>query len=151
MRDIALHVLDIIENAVTAGATRIDVKVKTEKKKEFMILEICDNGCGMNAATKKRALDPFFTQKAGKRVGLGLPLLAQAAREAGGGLSINSIPGKETCVTASFKLNHPDRKPMGDLADTVAMMKAAHPTTKLCLTYDAKEKKHSEVKHEAQT
>ena len=38
MRDIALHVLDIIENAVTAGATRIDVKVKTEKKNVWLLL-----------------------------------------------------------------------------------------------------------------
>ena len=141
MRDIALHVLDIMENAVNAGATRIRVEVKTEREGEVLTLEIRDNGNGMDEVTRKRALDPFFTKKPGKRIGLGIPLLAQAARDAGGNLSIESSPGEGTSIRATFALSHPDRKPMGDIQETVELMRAAHPEIDIRLNCEVENEK----------
>lgn len=128
MEDLALHLLDVAENALVAGADRIEVRVIEEHEKDVLTMEIQDNGRGMDSETVRRALDPFYTTKEGKRTGLGLPLLAQAAREAGGEMHVRSEPGKGTVVRATFRLSHPDLKPVGDMLETMATLVAGHPT-----------------------
>ena len=127
MQDISLHILDIIENSITARASRINVKIAEDKKKDMLQIFIDDNGKGMDAEMKHNALDPFWTLKPGKRIGLGLPLLAQASREGGGKLEINSEPDEGTKISATFRLSHPDRKPLGDIKTTIRMMEKTHP------------------------
>jgi len=127
MRDISLHVMDIAENSVKAGATRVTVRVKEDRKADVLVVEIEDDGEGMDGHTVAQALDPFFTTAAGKRFGLGLPLFCQAAREAGGNMRIDSTPGMGTRISAFFKLSHPDRKPLGDMEKTMRLLGCAHP------------------------
>ena len=127
MEDFSLHLLDVAENALAAGAGRIEISIFEQSKKDLMTIKIKDNGCGMDEQTVKRALDPFYTTKPDKRVGLGLPMLAQAAREAEGNMKIQTAPGKGTTVLASFKLSHPDFKPLGDMMATMATLSCAHP------------------------
>lgn len=127
MEDFSLHLLDVAENALAAGAGRIEISIFERSKEDLMTIEIKDNGCGMDEQTVSRALDPFYTTKPEKRVGLGLPMLAQAAREAGGDMQIQTAPGKGTTVQASFKLSHPDLKPLGDIMATMATLGCAHP------------------------
>ena len=90
-------------------------------------MEIQDNGCGMDSETLRRALDPFYSTKPGKRVGLGLPMLAQAAREAGGEMEVRAEPGRGTLIRATFRLSHPDLKPLGDMLATMGTLAFAHP------------------------
>ncbi len=127
MEDFSLHLLDVAENALAAGAGRIEINILEQSKKDLMTIEIKDNGCGMDEQTVSRALDPFYTTKPDKRVGLGLPMLAQAAREAGGNMEVQTAPGKGTTVVANFKLSHPDLKPLGDMMATMATLSCAHP------------------------
>ena len=127
MEDLSLHVLDVAENALAAGATRIEIRVLEDHRENMLRIEIQDNGRGMDEQAARLALDPFFTTKPAKRVGLGLPLLAQAAREADGHLEIESAPGNGTLVRASFRLDHPDLRPMGDMLQTMAALAGAHP------------------------
>ncbi len=127
MEDFSLHVLDVAENALAAGAGRIEIRIFEEPKEDIMRIEIKDNGCGMDERAVKLALDPFYTTKPNKRVGLGLPLLAQAAREAGGDIEIQTAPGEGTAVIATFQLGHPDLKPLGDMLETMATLACAHP------------------------
>ncbi len=127
MEDISLHLLDVAQNALAAGASRVEIRIFEEPKEDVMKIEIKDNGCGMDERAVKLALDPFYTTKPGKRVGLGLPLLAQAAREAGGGIEIQTAPGKGTAVIATFQQSHPDLKPLGDMLETMATLACAHP------------------------
>ena len=127
MEDISLHLLDVAENAVAAGADRIEIRIFEERKEDVMRIEIKDNGCGMDEQMVNQALDPFYTTKAGKRVGLGLALFAQAAREAGGNIEIQAVPGKGTIVSATFQLSHPDLKPLGDMLETMAALACARP------------------------
>ncbi len=130
MEDISLHLLDVVENALTARASRVEIRIFEETKEDVMKIEIKDNGCGMDERTVKRALDPFYTTKHHKRVGLGLPLFAQAAREAGGDIEIQTAPGKGTAVIAKFQQSHPDLKPLGDMLETIATLACAHPHVK---------------------
>jgi signal transduction histidine kinase len=131
MEDLSLHIMDIIENALRAGAKTIRVRVVQDNAKDELSLTIEDDGKGMDERKLQMALDPFYTTKDRKRIGLGLPLLAQAATDADGRIEVDSIPGGGTSVTAVFKLSHPDRKPLGDIDGTIEMMRSFHRDVKI--------------------
>jgi len=119
MEDLSLHILDIVENSIAASASRVEILIVEDTQQDRLSLEIRDNGKGMDAQTQERALDPFFTTGTTRRVGLGLPLLVQAARQSGGTCQIDSRTGQGTTVKAVFQLSHPDRKPLGDVLQTL--------------------------------
>lgn len=119
MRELSLHILDVLENAVEAEATRITLTIDEDIARDRLTITVQDNGKGMTPETLARVLDPFFTTRQTRHVGLGLPLLAAAAERAGGGVQVSSEPGVGTTVTATFQLRHWDRAPLGDLAGTL--------------------------------
>lgn len=127
MEDLSLHILDIVENALRAGARNVVIRLFESAEDDRLVLEIIDDGEGMDEESVRRSCDPFFTTKPGKRIGLGLPFLAQAAQEAEGKLEIESAPGRGTKVRATFRLSHIDRKPIGNLEETLRCLKATHP------------------------
>ena len=135
MEDLSLHVLDVVENSIRAHATKVMVRLIENKVEDLLILEIDDNGEGMDEAIKKACLDPFFTTKEGKDVGLGLPLLAQSAEEAGGKLAIETAQGEGTKVIATYRLSHIDRRPLGDLDGTIRCLRGTHPEINLSYKY----------------
>ena len=119
MRELALHVLDILQNAVEAGARRVDLTIDEDSKADRLTVAIEDDGRGMDAATVARVTDPFYTSRTTRHVGLGLPLWAAAAQRAGGEMTISSQPGVGTRVKATFAISHPDRQPLGDIQGTL--------------------------------
>ena len=127
MEDLSLHILDIVENSLRSEAKLIKILVAEDVERDLLTLEITDNGRGMDPEKWARAADPFFTTKPGRRIGLGLALLAQAAREAGGDFHISSLPDAGTTVRATFRRSHPDRKPLGDLSATLQTLVMGHP------------------------
>ncbi|MBI4653377.1 MAG: ATP-binding protein [Nitrospirae bacterium] len=127
MEDLSLHILDIAENSIAGGATKIQIKIIEDTRENLLLIEIADNGKGMDENTIKMAYDPFFTTKTTRRVGLGIPLLAQAARESSGSISVVSKKDGGTIITANFQHNHIDRKPLGDIVKTITVLIAAHP------------------------
>lgn len=127
MEDLSLHILDIVENSITAGATKIRIRIIEDIKQNLLLIEISDNGRGMDEEMFKNAYDPFFTTRTTRRVGLGIPLLAQAARESMGDINIKTKKGKGTTITANFQYNHIDRKPLGDIEKTLTVLIAANP------------------------
>ena len=127
MQDLSLHILDIAENATRAGATLIEIEVSEDISKDLFQITIRDNGRGMDEEMLKEATDPFVTTRTTRRVGLGLPLLEQAAKETGGNLLITSKPGKGTQVVASFQESHIDRRPVGDMGATLATLIMGNP------------------------
>jgi len=127
LEDISLHILDIVENSIAVSANKIEITVTEDMEKDLLSVEIKDNGRGMDEGALKRALDPFFTTRTVRKVGLGLPLLAQAARGSGGDIEIESEVGEGTRVRATFKLSHPDLQPLGDIAETMKILRVANP------------------------
>jgi anti-sigma regulatory factor (Ser/Thr protein kinase) len=119
VRELALHVLDILENAMEAGATRVELTIEEDQPGGWLTITIRDNGRGMDAATLAQVTSPFFTTRNTRHVGLGLPLFAAAAERAGGQLVVESAPGRGTTVLATFGCFHPDRQPLGDLPGTL--------------------------------
>jgi hypothetical protein len=143
MEDLALHILDIARNGAEAGATRIDIRVDEDAATDTLRIVVADNGRGMDADTAGRALDPFFTTRRTRVVGLGLPLLRQAAETAGGRLRVESAPGSGTRVEAVFGLGHLDRAPLGDVETTVLVLMASHPGLDLDWTHRRGDREYS--------
>lgn len=126
MLELAQHILDIAENSIRAGAKLIAISVNENSAENLLTIEISDDGCGMRGEEISKALDPFYTTKDVRHVGLGLPLLTDAAHTAGGKLNLQSQSGKGTKVAASFLLNHIDRQPMGNIPATLISLIAAN-------------------------
>ncbi|MDD6361518.1 MAG: ATP-binding protein [Eubacteriales bacterium] len=117
MRELSLHILDIVENSVKAGASLIKVDVVAENG--MITVTIDDDGRGMSEEFLRTVTDPFTTTRTTRKVGMGLPLFKMAAETAGGKFDIQSTEGKGTRVTASFEKDNIDRAPLGDLVSTI--------------------------------
>jgi len=135
MEELSLHILDIAENSVAANADKIEIKIVEDEEKDFLSVEIKDNGIGMDKETIKKVLDPFFTTKKTRRFGLGLSLLSEAAKAANGNFSINSKEGKGTKVKAEFQYSHIDRQPLGDIGQTILTLVMGNPEVNLVYTH----------------
>lgn len=135
MKELSLHILDIAENAVKAGAAL--VRITLTQTADTLTLEIADDGCGMDAATVQRVTDPFYTTRKTRAVGLGLPLLKQAAEQTGGTLTVTSRTGAShgTAVRAVFHTQHIDCMPLGDTVATVVTFIQGHPATALVFSH----------------
>jgi anti-sigma regulatory factor (Ser/Thr protein kinase) len=119
MRELALHILDVVENALEAEARTIELTVIEDKAADRLTIIVGDDGRGMDAETVHKVRDPFYTTRTTRHVGLGIPLLEAAAERCAGGLDIRSAPNKGTTLTATFQHSHIDRAPLGDLPNTL--------------------------------
>ena len=131
MEDLSLHILDIVENSVAAQADKVEIRISEDKKKDLLSIEIIDNGKGMDEETVKKALDPFYTSKTVRRFGFGLPLLSEAAKAANGHLSIRSKKEEGTKIRVDFQYSHIDRKPLGNMDQTVITLVIGNPDVEL--------------------
>ena len=135
MRDLSLHVLDLIENSLRAGAQRVDLAIAQSAARDELTIEIEDDGPGL-PVTAAQATDPFFTTKSGKRVGLGLSLFQAAAERAGGRMSLDRSALGGLAVRATMQLGHVDRNPLGDLGATMMTALCARPEVRFRVTLD---------------
>ncbi|MBQ4573241.1 MAG: ATP-binding protein [Clostridia bacterium] len=122
MRELSLNILDVAQNSITAGASLITIEVKENTVDKTMLIGIYDNGKGMSEEQVKSVVDPFFTTRTTRKVGMGIPLFKMAAEQTGGGLEIKSELGVGTEVRAYFKTDSVDFTPLGDIASTVQML-----------------------------
>jgi len=90
-----LHILDIAENSLAAGARRVEIRIEEDLQADRMTIEIVDDGCGMDEEMVKRALDPFFTTKT-RGTGLGLAIVSRIIEDHGGIINVESETGRGT-------------------------------------------------------
>lgn len=122
MKDLSLHILDIVQNSIRAKARLIGIEILEDQEKNELTITITDDGAGMSREQAQRSIDPFFTSRTTRKVGLGLSLFKQNAEQTGGRFSIDSELGKGTRVTAVFGLDHLDRPVMGDLVGSLLIL-----------------------------
>lgn len=127
MRELSLHVLDIAQNSISAGAALIKISVDEDMQSDSLTLCIADNGRGMTEEQAARVSDPFYTTRTTRKVGLGVPLFRMAAEMTGGDFSVKSQPGMGTTVTARFVTSSIDMIPLGDVNSTVSLLIRCNP------------------------
>lgn len=127
MKDISLHVLDIVQNSLAAGSTSVTISIDVNRKMDYLVVSISDNGRGMTREFLSSVTDPFTTTRTTRKVGLGLPLLKQNAERTGGDFSVSSELGKGTQVVACFRLSSIDCLPLGDMGGVITMLICSNP------------------------
>ena len=122
MRELSLNILDIAQNSISAGAPLITIEVNENTTQHTLLIGVYDNGKGMSEEQVKSVIDPFFTTRTTRKVGMGIPLFKMAAEQTGGRLEIKSELGVGTEVRAYFKTDSVDFTPLGDVASTIQML-----------------------------
>ena len=126
MRDLSMHVLDIAQNSIKAGASLVTIGFTVDEKRVLTFF-VRDDGCGMPPDLLARVTDPFTTTRTTRKVGLGIPMLKQSAEMAGGGFGIESTLGEGTYIHASFDLANIDCIPMGEICDSLLSLIVLNP------------------------
>ena len=126
MKELSLNILDIAENSVKAGADTVRITLTEENN--LLTIRIEDNGCGMKEDFLRSVTDPFTTTRTTRNVGMGIPLFKLAAEQTGGSFSVTSRHEEDypedhgTVTQASFRQDHLDYTPLGDIVSTVTVL-----------------------------
>lgn len=122
MRELSMHILDIAQNSIVAGASFIKIIVDENLREDVLTITIEDNGKGMSENELAMVTNPFFTSRTTRKVGLGIPMFKASAEGCEGSFIINSEKGTGTYVEAKFKHSHIDRVPLGNMPDTMVVL-----------------------------
>lgn len=122
MRDLSLHILDLVQNCVEAGAKNIALTIVEDEENDWLTFTVKDDGRGMKKEFLEQVRSPFTTSRTTRKVGLGLPLIDMSTKMSGGKLEIFSEENKGTSVNASYRYSHIDRPPLGDILTTVKII-----------------------------
>ncbi len=135
MKDISLHILDIANNSVSAGATLIEIEIYEQPLAGILTIKIKDNGRGMKPEILQKVTDPFYTTRTNRKVGMGIPLLKQNAEQTGGSLKIQSEERVGAELTAVFNTNHIDCPPLGNIAEIMTILITGNPKIDFLYTH----------------
>lgn len=137
MRELSLNVLDIAQNSIAARASLIQIEVLERTAEHTLTVGIYDNGCGMTEEQVQSVLDPFYTTRTTRKVGMGVPLFKMAAEQTGGSLTVSSKVGIGTNIKAVFHTDSVDFTPLGDMASTVTTLVSMNPEIQFLYRYKA--------------
>lgn len=140
MKQLAENILDITENSVSAGAKNIVISLNENLIEKTLRVTIEDDGCGMSEETVKSVINPFYTTRTTRRVGLGIPLFKMEAEMTGGCLELESKTGVGTKISAVFHTDHIDFVPLGDISQTLMTLIGGSPETEFLYVHEQGEK-----------
>ena len=127
MRELSLNVMDVVQNSITARANLIEISVISKSAEHDLSITIKDNGHGMTAEQVEKVIDPFYSTRTTRKIGLGVPFFKMSSEQTGGSFSIFSQKGIGTDVTARYKTNHIDMTPTGDMNETILLLVVGNP------------------------
>ncbi len=119
MQDLSMHILDVCYNSIAAKANNIYVKIAKDRVKDNLNIVILDDGYGMSEETLKKVVDPFYTTRTTRKIGLGIPLLKETCEMCNGRFKITSRVDVGTAIDMNLQLSHIDLMPIGDLGQTM--------------------------------
>ena len=105
MKELALHIMDIMQNSITAESSIISVGVKALDLDGLVTITVADNGCGIAQEDIYHIFKRFYrsSRSADRQgVGLGLPLAKAIIEGQGGTLSVASEEGEGTVFYVSL-------------------------------------------------
>ncbi len=120
MTEISLTILDLARNSFKANATCVNLEIVEDDNN--LTITIIDNGDGMDKNTLESVVDPFYTTRTTRKVGLGIPFAKMAAELTGGSLEFSSSLGVGTELTINYKMDSVDMIPLGNMVDTVCTL-----------------------------
>lgn len=126
MRDLSLHLLDLAQNSIKAGASLVTIRLAVDER-GLLTMTLTDDGCGMSPELLQRVTSPFATTRTTRKVGLGIPMMMENAQRAGGDLRIESQVGRGTTLTVTYDTHNIDSLPLGDLAGTILSLVLMNP------------------------
>lgn len=133
--EISLNILDIAQNSIKAQADLIEITLDKSSDDDTLTVIIKDNGCGMSKDETSQVIDPFYTTRTTRKVGLGIPFFRSAALMTGGIFTIDSVPLSGTTVTAVFHTLHIDCIPLGDITNTILILITMNEAIDFIYTY----------------
>ena len=143
MKELSLHILDIVQNSISAGASLICINIVEDLTTDIFSIEVVDNGSGMDKEYAEKIKDPFITQRETRKVGLGIPLLYAASKRCDGDLVIESKKGEGTKIFAHLRHSHIDRAPLGNMAETMEILIICNPIVDFLYNHSYNEKRFS--------
>ena len=100
---VLVNLISNASRAIGTGPGSITVRLERDAGSERVLLEVRDTGCGMDAATKRRIFEPFYTtRKVGEGTGLGLSVVHGIIISHGGTVEVKSAPGEGTTFAIRF-------------------------------------------------
>ncbi|HOP94683.1 MAG TPA: ATP-binding protein [Dictyoglomaceae bacterium] len=133
MKELSLHILDLMQNSIEAGAKNIWLEMIKDNLSDKLIIKLKDDGKGIPQEILEEVKNPFFTTRKTRKVGLGIPLFNEVINSCGGKMEVKSEPGKGTEVYAEVPLSHLDLPPIGDLPGTILGIIVTNPEINLHL------------------
>ena len=133
LRDISLHILDLVQNSISAKADNIVITLSADEIDKYLSLAIKDNGSGMTAEFLAVVTDPFTTSRTTRQVGMGIPFFKLACEQAAGEFMISSVLNEGTVLSGTFEIDNIDRLPLGDVGDSIAFLISSAPDVRFVL------------------
>lgn len=132
-----LHVIDVAMNAVSAGARTVKISLCEEPETDRFTIVVADDGPGMSAAMVDRVLREFATTKTKRAgwVGFGLALFKGTVEQCEGRFRLLSREGTGTLVEAVMPYGHPDRPPLGNVAESLQALLSGCVSVNWCLSH----------------
>ncbi|HWY22805.1 MAG TPA: ATP-binding protein [Candidatus Acidoferrum sp.] len=85
---------NIIDNAIDAMRGKGELRIRTYRDDNCVVVEIADNGPGISPEVQPHIFEPFFTTKGvGEGTGLGLDTVQRIVKKHRGNIQVNSKPG----------------------------------------------------------
>ncbi|MBU1093456.1 MAG: ATP-binding protein [Firmicutes bacterium] len=147
MDDLALYLLDLIQNSIAVKSPIIECSI-TEG--DMMSIIIKDNGIGMTKETLEKAISPFYTTRSTRKIGLGLPYIKMLAEQTEGQFEIHSEYQVGTELKIILNYHHLDMPPIGNLGEMVYLVSTHQDIQEFIFTYKKSDQEYefvlSEVK-----
>jgi len=135
MKELSLHILDLVQNSLRAQAKCVCIWVKDSAAEDRLEIVIKDDGLGMDKALLAKVTEPFVTTRTTRKMGMGIPLFQMAAELTGGGFGIDSAPGQGTTLQGVFVRSHIDAPPLGDMPETLVTLVHGAPDPDIDFSY----------------
>lgn len=143
MENLSMHLLDIGSNSVRAHAKMIVISLMESDINDQIVMEICDDGMGMDENMQQAVLDPFYTTRTTRRIGLGIPLFKELAEQCCGEFKLESKVNVGTRISCSIKKSHWDVPPLGDIGDAIVLLCCMDESIRIRFDYKSDEKEFS--------
>lgn len=90
--------LNLVRNAIQASEPGGEVALRLARDGERLLLQVCDNGCGIPVQKREQVFEPFYTSRQ-QGTGLGLALVKRIVEAHGGSISLTTQAEKGTTFT----------------------------------------------------